>query len=157
MSNSLWPHRLQHHRILCPLVTPGDCPNSSPLSGWCYLTISSSAAPSSFSYNLSKHHSLFQWVGSSRLVAKVLKLQLQHQFFQRIFRVDFLQNCLVWSPCSPWGWNQDRREKHQQPQIYVWYHSDGRKWRGIKEPLDGGEGGEWKSWLKAKYLKKLRS
>ena len=33
-------------------------------------------------------------------VAKVLELQLQHQSFQWIFRVDFLQDWLVWS-CSP--------------------------------------------------------
>ena len=34
--------------------------------------------------------SLFQRVGSSHQVAKVLELQLQHQSFQWIFRVDFL-------------------------------------------------------------------
>ena len=34
--------------------------------------------------------SLFQGVDSSYQVAKVLELQLQHQSFQRIFRVDFL-------------------------------------------------------------------
>ena len=33
---------------------------------------------------------LFQWVGSSHQVAKILELQLQHQSFLRIFRVDFL-------------------------------------------------------------------
>ena len=33
--------------------------------------------------------------------AKALALQLQHQSFQWIFRVDFLQDWLVWSPCSP--------------------------------------------------------
>ena len=44
---------------------------------------------------------LFQWVGSSHQVAKVLKLQLQHQSFQWIFRVNFLSNWLVWAPCSP--------------------------------------------------------
>ena len=33
--------------------------------------------------------SLFQWVGSSHQVAKVLELQLQHQSFQWIFGVDF--------------------------------------------------------------------
>ena len=38
----------------------------------------------------------------------------------------------------------DRQEKHQQPQIYGWYQSNGRKQRGTKEPLDKGEGGEWK-------------
>ena len=35
--------------------------------------------------------SLFQWVRSSYQVAKVLELQLQHQSFQRIFRVNFLR------------------------------------------------------------------
>ena len=33
---------------------------------------------------------LFQWVGPSHQVAKVLELQLQHQSFQWIFRVEFL-------------------------------------------------------------------
>ena len=40
---------------------------------------------------------------------------------------------------------------NQQPQICRWYHSNGRKWRGTKEPLDEGDGGEWKSWHKIKY------
>ena len=44
-------------------------------------------SPSAF--NLSLHQGLFQWVGSSHQVAKVL--ELQHQFFQWIFRVDFLR------------------------------------------------------------------
>ena len=42
MSNSLWPHGLQHTRLLCPSLSPGVCSNS--LSRWCYLTFSSSAA-----------------------------------------------------------------------------------------------------------------
>ena len=33
--------------------------------------------PSSFAFNLSKHQSLFQWVGSWHQVAKILELQLQ--------------------------------------------------------------------------------
>ena len=37
------------------------------------------------------------------------------------------------------SWNQDCREKHQQPQICRWNHLYGRKWRGTKEPLDEGE------------------
>ena len=40
--------------------------------------------------NPSQHQSLFQWVDSVHQVAKVLELQPQHQFFQWIFRVDFL-------------------------------------------------------------------
>ena len=45
--------------------------------------------------------SLFQWVISLQQVAEVLELQLQQQSFQWIFRVDFLCDQLVWSPCSP--------------------------------------------------------
>ena len=32
-------------RLLCPPLSPRVCSNSCPLSGWCCLTISSSAAP----------------------------------------------------------------------------------------------------------------
>ena len=44
--------------------------------------------------------------------------------------------------------NQDHWEKYQQPQICRWYHSNGRKWRGTKEPLDESERGKLKrlSW-----------
>ena len=48
------------------------------------------SSPSPPAFNLSQHQGLFQWVSSSHQVAKVLELQLQHQSFQRIFRVDFL-------------------------------------------------------------------
>ena len=37
------------------------------------------------------------------------------------------------------SWNQDSKEKYQQPQMCRCYHSNGRKWRGTKEPLDEGE------------------
>ena len=46
--------------------------------------------PSPSAFSLSQHQDLFQWVVSLHQVAKVLELQLQHQFFQWIFRVDFL-------------------------------------------------------------------
>jgi len=48
------------------------------------------SSPSPPAFNLSQHQGLFQWVSSSHQVAKVLELQLQHQFFQWIFRIDFL-------------------------------------------------------------------
>ena len=51
------------------------------------------------------------------------------------------------------SWNQDCWEKYQQPQIGRWYHSNGRKWRGTKEPFDEGERGEWKSWLEIQHSK----
>ena len=45
MSNSLWPHGLQHARIPCPSPTPGTYSNSCPLRWWCHPTISSSVIP----------------------------------------------------------------------------------------------------------------
>ena len=50
---------------------------------------------SSSSFNLSQHQDLFQGVGSLHQMAKVLILQLQHQSFQWLFRVDFLQDWLT--------------------------------------------------------------
>ena len=44
--------------------------------------------PSPSAFNLSQHQGLFQWVSSLHQVAKVLELQVQHQSFQCIFRVD---------------------------------------------------------------------
>ena len=57
--------------------------------------------PSPLALSSSQHQDLFQWVGSSHQVAKVLELQLQHQFFQWIFSTHFLYDWLVGSPCSP--------------------------------------------------------
>ena len=42
MSDSLWPHGLQHTRLPCPSISPGACSNSCPLSWWCHPTILSS-------------------------------------------------------------------------------------------------------------------
>ena len=42
VSNTLWPHELQHSRPSCPSSTPKVYPNSCPLSRICYPTISSS-------------------------------------------------------------------------------------------------------------------
>ena len=45
MSDSLWPHGLQHTRLPRPSLSLGVCSNSCPLSQWCYPTIWSSVAP----------------------------------------------------------------------------------------------------------------
>ena len=48
MYDYLWPHGLQHTRLPCPSLSPRVCSNSWPLSQWCHLTISCSAALFSF-------------------------------------------------------------------------------------------------------------
>ena len=48
MSDSLWPHGLQHDKPPCPSLSPRVCPSSGPLNRWCYSTISSSAVLFSF-------------------------------------------------------------------------------------------------------------
>ena len=45
VSNSLWPHELQHARPPCPSPTPGFHPNPCPLSQWRHTNISSSVVP----------------------------------------------------------------------------------------------------------------
>ena len=39
MSDSLWPHELQHARLPYPSLSPRVCLNSCPLSQWCHPTI----------------------------------------------------------------------------------------------------------------------
>ena len=110
MSKSLQPHELQYARLTCPSLSLGVCSNSCPLSQWRHPTISCSVAsfsscPQSFPTSVS-----FQCISSSYQVAKVLELQRQHQSFQRIFRIDFLQG---WSPCFP----KDSQESSPAPQF----------------------------------------
>ena len=50
VSDSLWPHGLQHTRLPCPSPTPWTCSNSCPSCWWCHPTVSSSVVlPSVFS------------------------------------------------------------------------------------------------------------
>ena len=89
MSDSLWPHGLQHARLPCPSPTLGACSNSCPLSWWCHLTISSSVIPfssclQSFSASGSFLRSQFfasgdQSIGASAS-ASVLPMNIQDWF-----------------------------------------------------------------------------
>ena len=55
----------------------------------------------------------FQWVSTLHHVTRVLELQLQHQSFQWILRVDSLSDGLVGFPCSP----RDSPESSPAPQF----------------------------------------
>ena len=96
VSDSLWPHELQHARPPCPSPTPRVYPNSCPLSWWCHPAISSSVVPfsscpqclpASGSFPMSQ---LFTWGGQSTRVsalASVLPMNTQD-----------------WSPLEWTGW-----------------------------------------------------
>ena len=131
MSDSLWPHGLRHTRLRCPSPSPRVCSNSCPLSQWCHPTISSS----------SRHpHPLLILISSCRPLLlmpsifpsirvfsndSVLRSGSQSfgfhlQSFQWIFRVDFLQNWLVWSPCSPRD-SQESSPTHSSKTSILWH------------------------------------
>ena len=96
-----------HHHLLKLVQTHvhqvgDDIQPSHPLS-----------SPSPHAPNPSQHQGLFQWVSSSHQVTKDLEFHLQHQSFKWILRTDFLEDWLVWSPCSP----RDSQESSPTPQF----------------------------------------
>ena len=96
MSNSLWPHGLPHTRLPCPLLSPGVCSDSWPLSRWCHPNILSSVTRFySCSQIFPSTRVFFQWVHSSNQVAKVLEFQL-HSVLP--------MNSQGWFPLGLTGW-----------------------------------------------------
>ena len=71
VSDSLWPHELQHARPPCPSPSPGVHSDSCPSIQWCHQAISSSVVPfSSCPQSLPASESfpvsqLFPWGGES--------------------------------------------------------------------------------------------
>ena len=82
LSNSLWPHGLQHARPPCPSSSLRVCPRSCPLHRWCHPAISSSDTLFSFCPQSFPALGTFQWVGCSHQMTTILELQLQYRPFQ---------------------------------------------------------------------------
>ena len=120
MSDSLWPHGLQHIRPPCPSPTPGVYSNSCPLSWLCHLTISSPVTclsshlqffPASGSFQMSQFFaSGGQRIGTSAS-ASVLPMNIQSWF-----PLDWL----VWSPCSPRDSSKSLLQHHGSKASIVW-------------------------------------
>ena len=99
---------LSHIQLFVTLWTAAHQPSLSFTTSWNLLKFLSIELvmpsnylilchpPSPPTFNLSQYQGHCQWVGSLHQIAKVLELQLQlqHQSFQLIFRVDFLP-CLM--------------------------------------------------------------
>ena len=85
MSDSLWPHGLQHPRLPCPSLSPRAFSNSCPLSWWCHPTILSSVVPfssclQSFPASESFPVNWFFISGGQSIEASVLPMNLQGWF-----------------------------------------------------------------------------
>jgi len=90
MSDSLWPHGLQHTRPPVHQQLPELAQTHVHQVGDAIKPSHPLSPPFPSAFNLSQHQGLFQWVSSSHQVTIVLELQLQHQSFQWIFRTDSL-------------------------------------------------------------------
>ena len=88
VSDSLWPHGLQHARLPCPWPTPGACSNSCQSSQWYHATISFSVVPFSFlqSFSASQSCPMSQFFASdghgigTSASASVLPMNIQDWF-----------------------------------------------------------------------------
>ena len=78
------PGFLVHHQ-LPELTQTDDCGVGDAIQPFHPLL-----SPSPPSFSLSQHQGLFQWVSSSRQVARVLEFPPQHQSFQWTLRTDLL-------------------------------------------------------------------
>ena len=77
VSDSYWPHELQHASPPCPSSTPRVHPNPVPLSRWCHPTSSSSVIPFSpcpQSFPASVSFQLSQLFGSCQCMAKFITM-----------------------------------------------------------------------------------
>ena len=112
MSDSLWPPGLQHTRLPCPSPTPWVCSDSCPLSQWCYLIISSSAALFSFCLQSSLASGSFpvalpiRWPKYWSFSFSIIPSSEYSELIS--FRID-----LVWSPCCP----RDSQKSSPTPQF----------------------------------------
>ena len=77
-------------------------------------------------------------------------------FFKTIYCHPAYLTFLQRTSCEMPSWMTHKLESRVTGEISTtsirrWYHFNGRKWRGINEPLNEGERGEWKSWLQYQH------
>ena len=109
VSNSLWPHGMQHVRLPCPLPTPRVCSNSRPSSSWCHPTSSSSVIPFSsclLSFPATGSFPMSQFFASDGQIirasasASVIPMNIQDWFPLRLTVWTWLSDCT--EPISFW-------------------------------------------------------
>ena len=133
VSDSLWPHGVQHARPPCPSPTLRTCSNSCPSHWWCHPTIWSSTVPFSClqSFPASGSFPMSQFFASHgqsiRVSASALVLPI---------------NIQDWFPLGWTGWislqfkglsrvfSNTTVQKHQffVPQLSLWFSSHIHTW-----------------------------
>ena len=171
MSNSLWPHGLQHARLPCLSPTPGACSNSCPLHWWCHPIISSSVIPfsshlQSFSGSRSFPVSQLFASGSQGIrvsaSASVLPMNIQDWFplgwtdwiflqssgLSRVFSNTTVQKLsrtpeLWWRVRTPWHlWGGDT-SPFREPPLGGSRSRGPQRWKLLTAQDGSGEGEEW--------------
>ena len=87
VSDSLWPHGLQHARSPCPSPSPGVCPSSLPLHQWCLPAIfcfCPQSFPASGTFPLSELFTSDDQNTGVSAVASVLPMTIQGWFLLRL-------------------------------------------------------------------------
>ena len=101
VSDSLWPHGLQHARLSCPSLSSGVCSNSCLLSQWCHPTISSSvilfsSCPQSFPASGSFLISRLFISGGHKYWSFSFSIRPSNKYSGLIsFRIDWFDLCAV--------------------------------------------------------------
>ena len=90
VSDSLWPHGLQHSRIPCPSPTPQACSIPCPSSQWCHPTISSSVIPFSSQLQSFPASGSFPVSQFFALGGQSIGVSASASVLPWIFRTDFL-------------------------------------------------------------------
>jgi len=86
------------------------------------------------------------------MLVKKQQLELDKEYDKATYCHPAYLTCVQSKSCKLPDWMNHKLESRlpgemQQPWICRWYHSNGRTWKGTKEPLDNGEGGDWKGGL----------
>ena len=115
MSYSVLPHELQHARLPCPSLSLWVCSDSCPLSQWCHPIISSPVTLLLLPTIFAGIRVFFQWIVSLHQMAKVL--ELQHQSFQWMFRVDFP---VVMYGCESWTIKKAKHWRINAFELWCW-------------------------------------
>ena len=133
MSDSLWPHGLQHARLPCPSPPPRARSNSCPLSWWCHPTISSSVVPFSClqSFPASGSFTISQFFASggrsigASVLASVLPMNIQDSFPLGLTDLISLQ-----SKGLSRDFSNTTIQKHQffGDQLSLWFNSHIHTW-----------------------------